>query len=82
MGFFHLLWALVVGFFSGLIARYLMHTSLGFWSTVLLGVLGSIVGGFIGGLIWKPRDDKFHPAGIFMSILGAVLLLFIWNRIG
>jgi uncharacterized membrane protein YeaQ/YmgE (transglycosylase-associated protein family) len=35
-----------------------------------------LIGGFIGGLIKKPGPGaKFHPAGFFMSIVGAVLLL-------
>ncbi len=37
-----------------------------------------LIGGFIGGLIKKPADGAmFHPAGILMSIVGAVILLMI-----
>ena len=43
--------------------------------TTLLGVVGSLVGGVIGGLLWKSPDGKFHPAGWFLSIVGAMIVL-------
>ena len=82
MGVFHFIWYLVVGFFAGLIAKMVMHFHLGMLATILLGVAGSLIGGFIGGLIWKPRDARFHPAGIILSVLGAILVLFVWKRFG
>ena len=82
MGLFHFIWYLVVGFLAGLIAKMVMHFHLGTLATILLGVAGSLIGGFIGGLIWKPRDARFHPAGIILSVLGAILVLFIWKRFG
>jgi len=55
---------------------------MGFIATTVVGVLGSVVGGFIGGLIKKPADGaKFHPAGFIMSIVGAVVLLIVWRYI-
>jgi uncharacterized membrane protein YeaQ/YmgE (transglycosylase-associated protein family) len=78
MGLFHLLWACIVGFFAGLIARHLVGAGhMGILMTTLLGIVGSVVGGFIAGLIWPPRDARFHPAGFVFSILGAMLLLWI-----
>ena len=44
--------------------------------TVLIGVGGSLVGGFIGTLISRPvAGSMFHPAGFIMSIVGALVLL-------
>jgi len=82
MGIMGIIWTIIVGFVVGLIARAVMPgaQSLGFWMTTLIGVVGSFVGGFIGGLISKPAPDaKFHPAGFFMSILGAVVVLVVWG---
>jgi uncharacterized membrane protein YeaQ/YmgE (transglycosylase-associated protein family) len=46
--------------------------------TAIVGIVGSLIGGFIGGLIKKPADGSmFHPAGFVMSIVGAVILLWI-----
>jgi uncharacterized membrane protein YeaQ/YmgE (transglycosylase-associated protein family) len=82
MGVFHFVWYLIVGFFAGWIAKAVMHFHLGLLATILIGIAGSLVGGFIGGLIWKPRDERFHPAGFILSIVGAMILLFIWKRFG
>jgi uncharacterized membrane protein YeaQ/YmgE (transglycosylase-associated protein family) len=50
--------------------------------TTILGIAGSLIGGFIGRLISKPPEgSKFHPAGFFLSLLGAVVLLVIWGLI-
>ena len=79
MGLFHIIWSLIVGFFVGLLARALMpgvdHMS--FFATSFLGIAGSFVGGFLGNLIWKPADGaNAHPAGLAMSVVGALVLLF------
>ena len=51
---------------------------MGFWMTSLVGIGGSIVGGLIARIFSRPRDGAFfHPAGFFMSIIGAVILLFV-----
>ena len=80
----HIIWSIVVGFVVGLIARAIMPGAqhLGFIMTTLLGIAGSIVGGFIGRLFSKPAPGStFHPAGFIMSIIGAIILLFIWIKL-
>ena len=82
MGLFALIWAILIGFVVGLIARALMPgvQSLGFWMTALLGIVGSFVGGFIGSMISKPAPGaRFHPAGLVMSIVGAIVVLLVWR---
>ena len=84
MGCFSLLWSLIVGFFVGLIARALVPGAdkIGFILTIVLGIVGSLVGGFIGGLVSTPKEgSKFHPAGFFLSIVGAVVLLLLWHML-
>jgi uncharacterized membrane protein YeaQ/YmgE (transglycosylase-associated protein family) len=79
----HFIWYIIVGFIIGLIARAIMPgaQSLGFIMTTLLGIGGSIVGGLIGRLFSKPEPGStFHPAGFIMSIIGAIILLFIWIK--
>lgn len=61
----HIIWHIIVGFIVGLIARAIMPGAqhLGFIMTTLLGIAGSIVGGFIGRLFSKPEPGStFHPA--------------------
>jgi uncharacterized membrane protein YeaQ/YmgE (transglycosylase-associated protein family) len=74
----HLIWSIIIGFVIGLIARAVMPgvDHMGFWMTSLVGIGGSLVGGFIGTLIKKPvPGSTFHPAGFLMSIIGALILL-------
>jgi uncharacterized membrane protein YeaQ/YmgE (transglycosylase-associated protein family) len=77
----HIIWSIIIGFLAGLIASYLMHIHLGFLWTTLLGIGGSIIGGLIARLFSKPTGG-FHPAGFLMSILGAVILIFVVNKLG
>ncbi|MFY9824159.1 MAG: GlsB/YeaQ/YmgE family stress response membrane protein [Thermoanaerobaculia bacterium] len=84
MSILHLLWSVITGFFVGLIARALLPGSdkMGFLMTVAIGILGSLVGGLLGGLISKPAPgSKFHPAGFFLSLVGAIVLLVCWRFI-
>ncbi len=84
MGCFHVLWSLIVGFVVGLIARAVVPGAdqMGFILTSLLGIGGSLVGGFIGGLVSRPKEgSRFHPAGFFLSIIGAVVVLLVWNMV-
>jgi len=77
MGIMSIIGTIIVGFIVGLLARFFYPgaVNLGFWMTTLLGVAGSIVGGVIGSLLWKSPDGSFHPAGWFLSVVGAIILL-------
>jgi uncharacterized membrane protein YeaQ/YmgE (transglycosylase-associated protein family) len=80
----HIIWSIIVGFIIGLIARAIMPgvQHLGFIMTTLLGIGGSIVGGLIARLFSKPEPgSSFHPAGLIMSIIGALILLFVWGKL-
>ena len=50
--------------------------------TILLGVIGSFVGGFLGFLLFQhdPTDGFFQPAGIIGSIIGAIIVLLVYTR--
>ncbi len=74
----HIIWSIIVGFIVGLIANAVMGYHMGFWMTSFVGIGGSIVGGLIARIFSKPKDGSlFHPAGFLLSILGAILLLWI-----
>jgi uncharacterized membrane protein YeaQ/YmgE (transglycosylase-associated protein family) len=80
----HYLWMFIVGIVVGLVARLIMPGSehLGLLMTGVLGVAGSFVGGLISRLFSKPADGALiHPAGIIMSIIGALILLYAWNHL-
>ena len=81
MGIMGIIWMIVVGFVVGLLARFFYPgaVDLGFWMTTLLGIGGSLVGGVIGGLIWKSPEGKFHPAGLILSIIGSMILIWAYH---
>jgi uncharacterized membrane protein YeaQ/YmgE (transglycosylase-associated protein family) len=79
----HLLWMFIVGVVVGAIARWIMPgaENMGIFMTGLLGIAGSFVGGFIARLFSKPADGAvIHPAGIILSVVGALILLYLWSH--
>ena len=80
MGIMGIIGTIIVGFIVGVLARFFYPgaVQLGFWMTVALGIGGSLVGGVISSLIWKTPDGRFHPAGWFLSLIGALLLLWVY----
>lgn len=80
----HLLWMFIVGLVVGAIAKLFVPGvgHLGIVMTAVLGIVGSIVGGFIARLFSRPAPGApFHPAGILLSIVGAVILLWAWTHL-
>ena len=76
---------IIIGLVAGLLARALMpgRQSMGLLPTTLLGMAGSLVGGFVGSLIrGDGRLFDLHGSGIIMSVLGAMLVLFIVGLAG
>lgn len=80
MGILGIIGMIIVGFIVGAIARFVYPgaVNLGFWMTVALGIGGSLIGGVIGSLLWKSPDGRFHPAGWFLSIIGALILIWLY----
>ena len=76
---------LVVGLIAGALARLLVpgkqHMSIPM--TIVIGVVGSFVGGLLGYLIFhKDASDGFlQPAGIIGSVIGAIIVLLVWTRL-
>ena len=80
----HVIWHIIVGFVVGLVARAVMPGAqgMGLIMTTVLGVVGGVLGGFIERLFSKPEPGSaFHPAGFIMSVIGAVIVLFLWTRL-
>jgi uncharacterized membrane protein YeaQ/YmgE (transglycosylase-associated protein family) len=77
-----ILWIIIVGFVAGIIARLLApgpNKPTGFILTTALGIAGAFLATFIGQTIGWYRPDQ--GAGFIGAIVGAVLVLFIWNRL-
>jgi uncharacterized membrane protein YeaQ/YmgE (transglycosylase-associated protein family) len=77
-----MLWILIVGLVAGLVARWLSpgpNTPTGIILTVVLGIAGAFLATFVGQAIGWYRPDQ--GAGFITATLGAVAVLFIWNRL-
>ena len=77
----HFLWWLIIGLVAGALARLIMpgRDPMGLLATIVLGIAGSILGGLVSGLIWGTEERGFRPAGLLLSLLGAVLVLGVWR---
>ncbi len=80
-----LIYLFVIGIVAGFLARLLVpgRDPMGFWATVLLGIVGSFIGGFLGYLIFDVDFDEgaLQASGIIGSIIGAVIALLIYRVI-
>jgi uncharacterized membrane protein YeaQ/YmgE (transglycosylase-associated protein family) len=77
-----LIWIIVVGFIAGIIARMLSpgpNNPSGFILTTLLGIAGAFLATWIGQAIGHYSPDQ--GAGFITSTIGALVVLFIWNRL-
>jgi uncharacterized membrane protein YeaQ/YmgE (transglycosylase-associated protein family) len=77
-----ILWIILIGFVAGLIARVLSpgpNNPTGFILTTVLGIVGAFLATFIGQAVgWY---NSGQGAGFIAATIGAVLVLFIWNRL-
>jgi uncharacterized membrane protein YeaQ/YmgE (transglycosylase-associated protein family) len=78
----NIIWVIVIGFIAGVIARVLSpgpNNPTGFILTTVLGIIGAFLMTFIGQMVGWYRLDQ--GAGLIAATIGAVILLFIWNRL-
>jgi uncharacterized membrane protein YeaQ/YmgE (transglycosylase-associated protein family) len=71
----HIIGWILFGLIVGIVAKFLMpgRDPGGFFITVLLGIVGSLVGGFLGRLVgWYGDGD---PVGFVMAVVGSIVLL-------
>ncbi|MBA8792621.1 putative membrane protein YeaQ/YmgE (transglycosylase-associated protein family) [Friedmanniella endophytica] len=77
---------IVIGLIAGAVARLVVpgRQNLSIPMTILLGIVGSFVGGFLGYLLFGKDAGSgfFQPAGIIGSIIGAIIVLLIWVSVG
>jgi uncharacterized membrane protein YeaQ/YmgE (transglycosylase-associated protein family) len=75
------IWMIIVGLVAGLLARAIKpgNDAMGWIMTIVLGIVGAMLGGFIAGLIGIDADGGF--IGLIFSVIGAIILLFLYEMI-
>jgi len=72
---------LIVGLIAGALARLLVpgKDSIGIGGTILIGLIGSFVGGFLGYVLFDHDSGQgaLQPSGIIGSVIGAVIVLLV-----
>jgi uncharacterized membrane protein YeaQ/YmgE (transglycosylase-associated protein family) len=77
---------IIVGFIAGALARFLVpgKQPMSWAQTLILGIVGSFVGGFLGYLLFRndAQNGFLQPSGIIGSVIGAIIVLLLWNKFG
>jgi uncharacterized membrane protein YeaQ/YmgE (transglycosylase-associated protein family) len=80
-----IIFLLVVGLVAGFLARALVpgRDPMTVGETLLLGIIGSFVGGFLGWAIFGKdfEEGALQASGLIGSIIGAVLALLVWRAV-
>lgn len=76
-----ILMTIVIGFIVGLVARFFKpgNDKLGFIMTTILGIGGAVIGAYLGEVLGFYAVGE--PAGFIMSVIGAILLLYIFQAV-
>jgi len=77
----HFIWTILIGLVVGAVAKLLMpgRDPGGFFITILIGIAGAIVATFIGRALGLYAEGD--SAGFLLSVVGAILLLFVYRLI-
>ena len=75
---------IIIGLIAGALARLIVpgKQDLSIPMTIVIGIVGSFVGGFLGYLIFHHDSGFLQPSGIIGSVIGAVIVLLLWVRFG
>jgi uncharacterized membrane protein YeaQ/YmgE (transglycosylase-associated protein family) len=77
------IWFLLIGLIAGFVARALVPgpDPMGWLGTMVLGIVGSLVGGTLAALLFG-GTLALSAAGIIGSIIGAIIVLLVWRQVG
>ena len=80
-----IIYVLVIGLIAGAVARLIVPgtSGMGIGATILLGIVGSFIGGFLGYVLFHHDMSKgaFQVSGLFGSIVGAIIALLVYRGV-
>jgi len=70
---------ILLGLIAGALAKFIMpgKDPGGIFVTILIGIAGAIIGGFLGSFIGLGKVESFDLGGIFIATIGAIILLIV-----
>ena len=78
-----ILMLIIVGLIAGFVARAVVpgDDSMSIGATIVLGIVGSFIGGFLADVLFRndAEDIGLAPSGIIGSIIGAIIALLVYN---
>lgn len=72
---------IIVGLVAGILAKLVMRDQLGWILTIILGIVGAFVGGWVLSFFGGPGVSGFNLTSILVATVGAIIVLFIYGLI-
>ncbi len=74
---------IIFGLIAGILAKWIMpvRDGGGVFMTILLGIVGAVVGGWISTLFGHGTVDGFNFGSFVVAVIGALVVLFIYRRV-
>lgn len=75
-------WA-IFGLIAGILAKWFSGKDApgGFFMTIILGIVGAMVGGYLSTLLGFGTVTGFNIGSFFIAVVGAILVLFVFNKL-
>lgn len=70
-----------IGLVAGIIAKLVMGDRFGWIITIVLGIVGAFVGGWVSGMLGDPGVSGFNLVSILVAVGGAVIVLFVYGLV-
>ncbi|HEC2029832.1 GlsB/YeaQ/YmgE family stress response membrane protein [Klebsiella michiganensis] len=74
---------IIFGLIAGIIAKWIMpgKENVGIIVTIILGIVGAVVGGYISTFFGFGKVDGFNFGSFVVAVIGAIVVLFIYNKV-
>ena len=74
---------IIFGLIAGAIAKFIMpgNQGMGWLMTIILGIVGAFVGGWVGSLIGWGTVNDFDFKSMLLAVVGALLVLWIYGMV-
>jgi len=74
---------IIFGLIAGIIAKWIMpgKENVGIIVTIILGIVGAVVGGYISTFFGFGKVDGFNFGSFVVAVIGAIVVLFIYKKI-